>query len=351
MKKQKNWLKSLKIPKKFLLIFIQTGVGGVKAKRRIEPVPVSPAQPRSWGNIAATASDFPDLSSRHQNNSISSKDSIAGAVEGGNLDTTKIKRRIRPAPDPSTQQSPWGNIAATKSKNIDLISRNSIDQKKSTTSKDPMVRAMGSTYNASPDLEKGRSLKKNYQNEFTRIRSTRNDEQGSRKTGEENAIVPGNSNASKIISTSVNLSLSESSSNVRRKDSNIQEYKSNHVLDQAMIIPEDKKIHLENIANVYCAIIKSQLSPSAALELQLILRLVALSDKGVGAYCTEEKDLHLLKPVFKSPHICRHFALRVLKKLSHLLVNFDSEILLHLLRLEVFVQELPDLAKDVQVTV
>jgi hypothetical protein len=107
---------------------------------------------------------------------------------------------------------------------------------------------------------------------------------------------------------------------------------------------------MNNTVRVYCTIIQSLLVPSVAVELQLMLRLLTVSDKVSPTInrATAQKGQKSLAHLFIDHDSCRQFAVRVLTKLKYLILNIDQEILLKLLRIRVFVDLMPELAKEIR---
>ena len=102
--------------------------------------------------------------------------------------------------------------------------------------------------------------------------------------------------------------------------------------------------------DVYCTIIMNQLAPSTTVELQLILRMLALCDEDYFTNNDEGHETQGLEKLFKRPSSCRQFASKVLQKLQNLIVNFDHDILVSLLGMKSFVDQMPELAISIQMS-
>lgn len=242
-------------------------------------------------------------------------------VQPLDANTIKVKRRIRPAPAQSP--SPWGNLApmqtdlpsSTPWPGIQTITQKSTGLE---MERDPMIRAMSPI--STPKTE-------------TQPRSS--------EGWPGNEIVSQNMAKHLIFQDPMERMMSLSTSpNKDVQASNTA----------PAPIPEDIKTLLNYTVEAYCVIIKSQLAPSIALELQLMLRLVTLSDNDGFVKHNNKNKMQSLRRLFKTPGICRHFASQVLEKLKNLLVNLDHGMLRSLLGLSAFVEQLPHIAKEIQRT-
>lgn len=111
----------------------------------------------------------------------------------------------------------------------------------------------------------------------------------------------------------------------------------------------------ENTLNAYLSIIYSQLVPSLAIELQLLLRLLTISDEvntmkntRTREDCDETSKSDCLAELFEDAECCRTFAANAFSKLKDMILNLDRDLLLTFLQIEAFVERLPDLVPEIQ---
>lgn len=109
-------------------------------------------------------------------------------------------------------------------------------------------------------------------------------------------------------------------------------------------------ILLKWTVGVYSTIVKSNLVPSLALELQLLIRLLALNDneKQTNSKVNDAPTTSSLHELFVDEFACRNFASLVLEQLKCLILNLDYNIATSLLKMDSFTQLLPSLTKELQ---
>jgi hypothetical protein len=112
--------------------------------------------------------------------------------------------------------------------------------------------------------------------------------------------------------------------------------------------PEATEILMNNTVRVYCAIIQTQLVPSVAVELQLMLRLLSVTGGISPMNPVKTSKGQSLANLLIDHHCCRQFAVQVLTKLKYLILNMDQEILIKLLGIRVFVDLIPEVAKEIR---
>ena len=254
----------------------------------------------------------------------------------------KVKRRIRPAPVAPAQQSPWGNIGVLQTNlsasstwpKTKTISKNLISTK-TTTSKDPMARAMSNNYTSPFKSNK----KQNVPLHVSSIKAKKPILLGD---STEQINMPRKPKVEEVMPMSERIDSATSS----LRAASLEDM--SETPDRPPLSGSSKSL-LDNTVNAYCTIIKSQLAPSIALEVQLMLRLLCICgedkkevDKNGIATATG------LKKLFSTNSVCRHFAIEVLQNLDNLIVNFDRDILLSLLGIKSFVNQLPQIAKSIE---
>mmetsp|Transcript_16799 Transcript_16799/g.31831 ORF Transcript_16799/g.31831 Transcript_16799/m.31831 type:complete len:1230 (+) Transcript_16799:81-3770(+) len=111
---------------------------------------------------------------------------------------------------------------------------------------------------------------------------------------------------------------------------------------------EEREMLMNNTVFVYCEIIQIQLAPSVAVELQLMLRLLSVSEKNTPTNRATSEKCQSLTSLFVDHDSCRQFAVLVLTRLKFLILNIDQEILSKLLGIRVFVELMPELAREIK---
>ena len=256
----------------------------------------------------------------------------------------KVKRRIRPAPVATAQQSPWGNIGVLQTNlsasstwpKTKTISKNLISTK-TTTSKDPMARAMSNNYTSPSKSNK----KQNVPLHVSSIKAKKPILLGD---STEHINMSRKPKAVEVMPMSERIDSATSS----LRAASLEDM--SETSDRPPLSGSSKSL-LDNTVNAYCTIIKSQLAPSIALEVQLMLRLLCIcgeDKKEVDDNGTATATATGLKKLFSTNSVCRHFAIEVLQNLDNLIVNFDRDILLSLLGIKSFVNQLPQIAKSIE---
>ena len=245
-------------------------------------------------------------------------------VKSINVNKIKVKRRIRPAPVAPQQQTPWGNISALQTVPPMTISWPKAQKNtKPANLKDPMARIMSDKYIA--PVESG-------------------NKSASMTMAKPNSL---QDPMDRVVSSRVHVSTERASKASTR--TSVAEKDGIKKLEPSATVDELKEL-MSNTVDVYCTIITSQLAPSTAVELQLILRMLALCDEDYFTNNDEGHETQGLEKLFKRPSSCRQFASKVLQKLQNLIVNFDHDILVSLLGMKSFVDQMPELAISIQMS-
>ena len=98
----------------------------------------------------------------------------------------------------------------------------------------------------------------------------------------------------------------------------------------------------------YSTIVKSNLVPSLALELQLLIRLLSLNDNEKQKNSSVSNASDSLHELFVDEYACRKFASLVLERLKYVILNLDYNIAASLLKMDSFTQLLPSLTEELQ---
>lgn len=112
---------------------------------------------------------------------------------------------------------------------------------------------------------------------------------------------------------------------------------------------ESDGIILDSTVKVYCAIVMSNLVPSLALELQLLIRLLSMNtndERNMTSAAPDERPL--LHELFVDENACRKFACLVLNRLKYIILNLEYNIAISLLNLDAFLHYLPSLAQELE---
>ncbi len=251
-----------------------------------------------------------------------------GDIASVKINEVKTKRRIRPAPV-SANQHTWGNIAALQTEAPSpQIWPKPITKNKSTNMKqsDPMSRIMSDKYVTPIQLgSKSASLSAAAYNPLNDpIRRI--------------SPVPVHASVDAFPPATIEPVKMTKKTDAVKDESVVQ------------VTPDEMKVLLQNTANAYCAIITNQLAPSSVVELQLIIRMLAVRDSVLMADEHETNRTQGLEKLFKNPSICRLFASKVLQKLQNLILNLHRDVLVSMLGMKGFANQLPDLAMSIHLS-
>ena len=111
--------------------------------------------------------------------------------------------------------------------------------------------------------------------------------------------------------------------------------------------------NINRFVDVYCTLIWSNLVPSTALEVHLLLRLLHISNNQESSSKTSTttdnmEDVLVLAPIFPDASYCQSFAAKALSKLSILLKHFGLTFLQDLVKSPIFRNQLPDVTKELE---
>lgn len=170
------------------------------------------------------------------------------------------------------------------------------------------------------------------------------------KTSHHNRIDPMNrAMTSKQISQKTAIKIDPMQRFMSDKDVCIQ---SSRVLNSPAEEPLTRKhvdpILLKWTIRVYSTILRSNLVPSLALELQLLIRLLSLSDNKSKKTSSKTIAASSLHELFVDEYSCRNFATLVLEQLHSVILNLDYNIATSLLNMDSFTHLLPSLTEELQ---
>lgn len=112
------------------------------------------------------------------------------------------------------------------------------------------------------------------------------------------------------------------------------------------------QVQVNRFVKVYCTLLQYDLIPSTALEMQLLLRLLCVSDDLHHMYINngevEDEIMMVLAPIFYRPDQCQSFAAQVLQSLPFLTRVFGVELTKNLIKIPHFRKRLPDLTSTLE---
>ena len=321
----------------------------MKVKRRIRPAHISSKQQSPWGNISqndsTVANPWPAIVSNNERNEITSialnvKNKAKNQMKSrSSKDSMNVNRLMAPS---SSNKDP-----------MDRIMNGRGDGSLNSKMKDPMKRMMGDhAVNVFQDksmslqkqlvapMERGDgSLNSKMKDPMKRMMGDHavNGFQDKSMSVQKQLVAPMEIVPSKIKTMPLISIESDQLPTLLKPSPQV-------TIDASA---EEASLLRDNTVNAYSAIITSQLAPSIALELQLMLRLIAISDENRISNGTSDNSKNLER-LFDCPKNCRQFSAQVFRSLTNLIVNLDRDILLKLLGVRVFVEHVPEVAIKIQ---
>ena len=113
--------------------------------------------------------------------------------------------------------------------------------------------------------------------------------------------------------------------------------------DEVLLLPK-----LNNLVQLYGALVKSCLVPSSLLELHLLIRLVTIKIESTNVSSLAKADKSEFTNILSSPIRCKAFGYLALQKLSFLLQGLPLSLQKDFVQCPLFQREIPDLVRQVE---